>query len=261
MTEMTLAQTGTFCWPELATTDTAAASAFYGALFGWQSMVIESPMGPYLFQRLGERDVAGFHALHAEQAAQGVPPNWLTYVSVDSADEVAAKASTLGGTVIAPPFEVMDYGRMAVLQDPQGAVFALWQPKRHNQGAFAVNEPGAPCWAELGTRDAAAASAFYTGLFGWGAKGESGGGTSYTEWTLQGKSFGGMRSLQGEPDYIPSHWMIYFLVKDSAAAEARAKDLGAQILMPTMEIPGVGHFAVIQDPQGAIFAVYQSALS
>lgn len=260
MTETTPAVTGTFCWPELATTDTAAAAAFYGGLFGWQSLAIESPMGPYIFQRLGERDVAGLHALMSEQAAHGVPPNWLTYISVESADAAAAKVAELGGTVIAPPFEVMEHGRMAVVQDPQGAVFALWQPKAPGNNPFELNQPGAPCWAELATLDTSAASAFYTGLFGWGAKADAG-GMPYTEWTLQGKSFGGMRSLEGQPDSIPPHWLVYFMVQDCGASEGRAKELGAQILMPTMEIPGVGRFSVIRDPQGACFAVYQSALS
>jgi hypothetical protein len=257
MTEITTPKIGTFCWAELSTTDVAAASAFYGGLFGWQPFEIQSAMGPYTFQRLGEKDVAGFHPLEPGQAA---PPSWLAYVAVAGADEAVAKAAELDASVLAPVFEVTGYGRMAVLQDPQGAVFALWQPVAAGQNPFDLNEPGAPCWSELATRDTAAAEGFYTGLFGWGAKADTG-GMPYTEWTTEGRSFGGMRSLEGMPDFIPPHWLIYFLVKDCGVSEARAGELGASILVPSMEIPGVGRFAVIRDPQGAVFALFQNTIN
>ena len=104
--------------------------------------------------------------MRPEEQQMGVPPHWNAYVTVANVDEAAKKAESLGAKVLAPPFDVMDYGRMAVLQDPTGAVFQVWQAKTHI-GAQILNEPGALCWTELSTRDTKAAEAFYTKLFGW----------------------------------------------------------------------------------------------
>src|SRR5689334_6534530 len=156
---------GSFCWIELATTDQSAAKAFYTSLFGWS--ISEFPMGPgevYTIFKLDGRDAAAACTLRPEQRAQGVPPNWLLYISVESADDAAARAVSLGGKVLAPPFDVMDVGRMAVIQDPTGAVFAIWQPKTHT-GTGIAGVPGTLCWADLSTPDAARAQQFYAGLF------------------------------------------------------------------------------------------------
>ena len=170
MAEFTSHAPGTFSWPELATTDQKAGVAFYRALFGWD--VNEQPIGPTevysMFQMRGKPVGAGVHS--APRGTQmGVPPHWNSYVTVANVDESAKKAESLGGKVLAPPFDVMDAGRMAVLQDPTGAVFEIWQAKR-SIGAKILNEPGALCWTELTTTDTKAAETFYTGLFGWTPK-------------------------------------------------------------------------------------------
>ena len=119
---------GNFCWVELSTTDQNAAKSFYGSLFGWTAQ--DSPMGPsefYTIFKLQGRDAAAGYTLRADQRAAGVPPNWILYVAVTSADETSAKAQSLGGKVVAGPFDVMDKGRMAVIQDPTGAHFCVWQ--------------------------------------------------------------------------------------------------------------------------------------
>ncbi len=138
---------GTFCWPELATTDQNAAVAFYRALFGWD--VNDIPLGPgetYSMLQLRGKPVAAAHTPRREDGAN--PPHWASYVSVVSADDSTRRARELGGTVVEAPFDVMDVGRMSVLQDPSGAVFALWQPKRHI-GASIMGEPNTLCWTEL----------------------------------------------------------------------------------------------------------------
>ncbi len=157
MAEFTSHQPGTFTWPELATTDQNAGVAFYRALFGWdlneQSM---GPDGTYSMFLLRGKEVAAACSLRPDERQAGIPAHWNMYVTVDSADEAAAKAKQLGGKVLAPAFDVMNVGRMAVLQDPSGAVFEVWEPKLHI-GAKILNEPGALCWSELTTRDAKAA--------------------------------------------------------------------------------------------------------
>src|SRR6478736_6508190 len=161
---------GAFSWPELATTDQKGAVAFYRALFGWD--LNEQPMGPgevySMFQMRGKHVGAGY-TMRPDERKMGVPAHWNSYVTVADADESAKQAESLGAKVLAPPFDVMDAGRMAVIQDPTGAVFQLWTPNR-SIGAQILNEPGALCWTELTTSDPKAAEAFYTGLFGWTPK-------------------------------------------------------------------------------------------
>ena len=158
---------GAFCWFELATTDQPAAKQFYQSLFGWEPT--DSPMGPdevYTIFKLDGRDVGAAYTMRPEQRGQGVPPNWGTYVAVDSADDAAAATTTFGGTVISPPFEVGEHGRMCVLQDPTGAIFSVWQQNKH-AGTNVKDVPHSVSWADLNTRDQARAAAFYSALFGW----------------------------------------------------------------------------------------------
>src|SRR4051812_45137166 len=121
-----------------------------------------------MFQVRGKPVAAGY-TMREDERKMGIPPHWNAYVTVANVDESAKQAASLGAKVLAPPFDVMDAGRMAVIQDPAGAVFQIWQPNR-SIGAVILNEPGALTWTELNTRDTKTAEAFYTGLFGWGAK-------------------------------------------------------------------------------------------
>lgn len=252
MTEFTRHEPGNFTWVELATTDAAAAKAFYTSLFGWT--FVDTPAGPdmvYTRLQLRGKDAAALYPQDKAQREHGVPPNWTSYVSVESADRSAAKAKELGGTVVMEPFDVMEHGRMAVVQDPTGAVLSLWQPKQHI-GVQVRDEPNSLCWNELYTRDTARAQAFYTGLFGWKAKTDPGG---YTEWVRGEGSVGGMMAIQPEWGPMPPHWLPYFSVKDCDATVKRAADLGGSVMMPARDIPKVGRFAILRDPQGAAFAV------
>jgi predicted enzyme related to lactoylglutathione lyase len=244
---------GRFCWIELATTDQPAAKAFYGSLFGWRAD--DQAIGPdtyYTMLKHEGRDAGALYGLSAEQKRQGVPATWLVYISVASADAAAAKAQGLGAATISAPFDVMDVGRMAILKDPTGATFAVWQARRH-QGLGVMDEPGAFCWGELTTRDPKRAASFYTALFGWGAKPDK--KEEYTEWTLGGKSIGGMMAIGAEWGEMPSHWSVYFQVSDCDKTTEKAQGLGAQVHVPPRDIPGVGRFAVIADPQGASFSI------
>lgn len=249
---------GTFCWPELATIDQKAAVEFYQALFGWD--VEEQPLGPaetYSMFRLRGRDVGAAYTMRPAERQGGVPPHWNSYVSVDNADETARRAQELGAGLLAPPFDVMSQGRMAILQDPTGAVFEIWQPNAH-PGVGVLNEPGALCWTELTTSDMNAAETFYTALFGWTAKHSAPGSPMpYTEFSAGGvPGIGMMGKPPGMPPDVPSFWMPYFQVVNVDAAAARAAGLGAPLIVEPREIPDAGRFAVICDPQGASFAVF-----
>ena len=253
MAEQKSYASGTPSWADVQTTDTAAAKQFYGELFGWtyDDRPIDEANGVYYsIAVLKGLEAAAISPL-GEQAAAGVPPHWNSYVSVDDIEAAAAKVGPAGGTVIAPPFDVMDAGRMAVIQDPTGAVFMMWQAK-NTIGATIVNEPGAFSWSELVTPDVPKAGAFYKNVFGWGSETHGEGAGAYTEFTLDGNSIAG--AMNPPMPGIPPMWGIYFSVADTDATAAHALALGGTVIAPPMDIEP-GRFAVLADPQGAMFNV------
>ena len=195
--------------------------------------------------------------MRADERQMGVPSHWNLYVTVASVDDSARRAQELGGTLLAPPFDVMDAGRMAVVQDPTGAIIQLWEAKR-SIGAKILGEPGALCWSELTTRDPETAQTFYTSLFGWTAR-ESGADAAmpYTEFSNEGQPGMGMMKMPEQmPAHVPSYWMPYFQVANCDAATAKATGLGATVTVPPTDIPSTGRFSILTDPQGAMFAVF-----
>jgi len=253
MPEVTKHEPGAFSWVELATSDAAAAKKFYQSLFGWEP--VDQPTGPdmvyTLFKKKGN-DAAACYQIRPDQ--KGMPPNWGIYVTVESADDAAKKAKDAGGKVLMEPFDVMTLGRMAVIQDPQGAFFSVWQP-RGSIGAQVWGEPGAACWCELQTTDTDAAQKFYTTVFPW----KPNVSPQYTEWHLGGKGIGGMMKIGPEWGPVPPHWTPYFEVEDTDAIFAKTKQLGGGAHLPPMDFPEVGRFAILHDGQGASFAVIKLA--
>lgn len=247
---------GSFSWIELATTDQNAAKAFYSGLFGWQPA--DFPMGPgqlYTIFKLNGRDAAAGYTIHGDMAAQGVPPHWGIYVATDNADATAAKVTAAGGKILAGPFDVMDFGRMAVFQDPAGASIAVWQAGK-NTGIGINGEAGTLCWADLNTPDQTSAGAFYKAVFGWEASaGEDNSG--YLHIMNGDKMIGGIPPARQTNPGVAPHWIAYFLVADCDATVAKARELGANVLMEPLTMEGVGRMAVIADPQGAAFSVFQ----
>lgn len=259
MTRVTGHEPGSFSWAELATSDPKGAREFYGSLFGWTA--VESSMGPgpedvYTRLQLEGGDVGALYKMLPEQAASGMLPNWLAYVTVVSADETAARARELTGSVVAEPFDVMNYGRMAILQDPGGATLAVWQAGAH-VGAQRVDEPGTLSWCELATRDVEGAGRFYAGLFDWTLKASS--DAPYTEFLRGGTAVGSLYALPSDAPDVPPNWMVYFRTADCDAAAAQARNAKGEVLVGPKDIPGVGRYAVLQDPQGAAFSVVQLA--
>jgi len=246
---------GSFCWVELGTSDNEAAKNFYTQLFGWEAD--DHPMGPgmvYTILRLGSKDVGALYELMPEMKAQGVPPHWMSYVSVDNADETAEKAKAAGATIIKEPFDVFTLGRMAVIQDPAGAVFSIWQAK-DNKGAGVTNVPGSFCWNELMTTDTTKAGDFYSNVFGWTKNVMNFGPMEYTMFLNGDRPNGGMFKMTPDMGPIPPNWLVYFAVDDCDAKVQKATELGANVMKPADDIPGIGRFAILLDPQGAAFAI------
>jgi predicted enzyme related to lactoylglutathione lyase len=259
MTEARMQETpefkpGTFCWVELATTDSNAAKTFYTQLFGWTYVDNQvSPDMVYTMAQLDGKDVGALYQMTPDMRAQGIPPNWMSYVSVANADETTEKAKANGATVLNGPFDVFTHGRMAVIQDPTGAVFSIWQPGTH-KGAQLYNVPNTFSWNELATRDSKKAGDFYSSVFGW-TKNTQSYGMEYTIFENGGRGNGGMFQITPEMGNLPPHWLPYFTVDDCDAKAQKASSLGATVMKPPDDIPGVGRFAILKDPQGAAFAI------
>jgi len=267
---------GVPCWVDTSQPDPDAALPFYSGLFGWEldDVMPAASEAKYFVGRIRGRDAAAVGSI-----PDGAPPRamWNTYVWVDSADEAAARVRQAGGTVSMEPFDVMDAGRMAVLSDPEGAAFCVWEAKNH-KGAKVVNEHGALNFNGLATRDPEGAKAFYGAVFGWGTLALGAG----SMWTLPGygdhleESSPGLReqmAAMGAPDGFidvvaainpfagddadtPAHWSVTFAVDDADATASKARQLGGEIVAGPFDAPWT-RMVVIRDPQGAAFIASQ----
>jgi uncharacterized protein len=249
MGERTSYPPGTFSWVDLATNDPEGAKSFYGALLGWQ--YDDTPIGDGQSYSMAQVDGQNVAAIGPLQGGEGIPPHWNCYVTVESADTTAQRAGELGATIVAEPFDVFDAGRMAVIQDPQGAMLSVWQPKE-SIGATLVNVPGALTWNDLISPDVPASAAFYRDLFGWQIDELEGSDGRYWSIANDGRFNGGIMPMP--PGSHPA-WNLYFAVEDVDATVARAGELGGNTVMGPMDIPNGSRLAVLADLQNAIFSV------
>ncbi len=256
MTRVEKHEPGTFCWVELATSDLAAGREFYEGVFGWQSDArpVEG-WGEYAtFTVPDGRGAAGGYAQQEAERSMGVPPHWNLYVYSDDVDKDVAKATELGGQATIPGMDT-PLGRMAVIADPTGARFCLWQSEQM-PGFKVRGEHGAFTWADLITPDKDRAQEFYGELFGWTGEEQGEEFGNYTVVSKGDEQIGGFMNPM-QPD-MPANWMPYFAVSHAEAVTNAATGAGAQVMMPPTPIPTVGTFAVLADPQGAVFAILQA---
>lgn len=262
MAEITKHRDTAFCWAELQTRDVAAAKQFLAGLYPEWEMV-DVPMGEDMVYTLcmidGKKAVA-IQPMNPQMMEQGIPSYWHIYLNVEDVDARYAAALEAGATSVAPPFDAMDMGRMAMIQDPTGAGLSLWQAKSHI-GAEAHNIPGTIAWNELSTSDPAAATEFYTKVFGWSAPTMEMPDGVYTMWTLEGDGGGGVGGMMKMPDGmdVPPHWSLYINVFDVEASAKKAKELGATLPMDWWDAEGVGQMAVVQHPAAGYFYLFKSA--
>jgi uncharacterized protein len=235
---------GTFSFVDLLASDVTGAKDFYGSLFGWEFEDNEMPGGGGTYTMCM---VDGEYAAAIAPTDES-PPRWNNYVTVASADDTAATATELGGTVVMEALDVGEAGRMALLIDPTGAALCIWEPY-DAIGATRVNDPGCLTWNELRSPDPDRALEFYSALFDWSIEEiDTQGGPRYTVVKVGDRSNGAV--TEGEP---PA-WVPYFTVEDRDAAAEQATALGAQEVL-RVELPQ-GSIAVFSDPQGAAFAVW-----
>ncbi|MGW7352748.1 VOC family protein [Streptomyces sp. NPDC054784] len=268
---------GAPCWVVAMLPDAAAGRRFYGELFGWTFVEphpetdaadvragadVRADAGAadrhgYTVALLDGRPVAGLLA----KPDGRMPTEWLLHLATEDVTAAVGRVRAAGGQVMTEPFALGDAGVTAVAADPGGAVFQLWQPGLHD-GFEARGEPGAYAWAEVFTRDAEAADAFYASVFGFGGTDLSAAlGEDYLMWTPRNElvdeehAIGGRCLLDDRyPAEMPAHFRTYFAVRDCDEAVRTAERLGGRTLLGPEDSP-YGRNALLVDNQGATFAV------
>lgn len=259
MARFTSYEAGTPCWVDLMSPDVEASTAFYTALFGWDATADVDEAGNHIYTIFTKDGLAVAGLGGQAPGMEGAPPVWNSYVAVDDVAAVAERVQSAGGTVIAPPMQVMAAGEMAVFADPTGAVFSVWRAGEHS-GCDVCNEPDTYSWNELMTRDIDAATGFYSTVFGWEYDSQDmGDGVMYH--VIRGGENGGLGGLMAMPpdipDMVPAHWAVYFTVADLDAKLVELGELGGQAVHPPTSIPGVGTMATAHDPRGGSFVLIQ----
>jgi len=252
---------GEFVWHDLATPDLDGATAFYSAVMGWTGEQMPGVDMAYIGFDSAGKTVGGAMVLSDEMKQMGAPPNWTPCIATEDVDALCDKVGGLGGTVLNPPTEVPG-GRFALVQDPQGAVFEVYQAGDKNGEAEQVAEvpDGDFCWYDLNTTDWEGARAFYRELFGWSESGVMNDSPGGTYWMFKSQS--GDRTVGGMSDMakmmqVPAHWLCYVSVPDLDGALEKVKELGGQVMNGPMEVPGGDRIAHCMDAQGAAIALHQ----
>lgn len=246
---------GRFVWFEYVSKETARAQGFYGELFNWKTQAMPAPSlpgGQYTMIASGEQPIGGWL-----DTPPGAPPHahWLAHLQVESAAATCEAIAGAGGKVLLKPVTMGDMGTYAVVADPSGGAFALWQPAKAEAGDW-KGVAGTFCWNELVTQDVAGSVAFYEKIAGFTDEPmDMGPAGTYHVLNRDGKGRAGV--LPAPTKGIPQTWVPYVQVASADETVARARRLGADIKMEAADLPGVGRFAVFTDPLGAPLGVLQ----
>ncbi|RJQ67640.1 VOC family protein [Pseudonocardiaceae bacterium YIM PH 21723] len=250
---------GAPCWVDLGVPDIHQGLAFYQGLFGWDAPEIgPAEMGHYTMLTVDGRNVA---ALSQNSPEETTPPRWTTYLATDDLDDTLERVRKAGGEVVVDAMDVMTAGRMAIVNDPLGCVFGLWQAGEHI-GYQLKGDPVSVVWTEHLSRDAERAREFYADILGVTSHRIPDEGIDYSIYMPTGLTdgVGGIFDIKGHlPDSVPHHWATYFAVQDVDATVAKASELGATIIAPPFDTP-YGRMAGIMDPAGAVFNVMVPAM-
>ncbi|MFD3545347.1 VOC family protein [Streptomyces sp. NPDC058655] len=247
-------RTGSPNWLDLGSPDIGTATAFYGAVFGWEFVPAGPDTGGYGFFRLDGKTVAAIGQLTEEGAASA----WMLHFMTSDVRATADAVRAGGGTVRMEPVDVMGEGWLAQFTDPQGAQFACWQPGR-TAGLDLASADNTLVWAELHVPDPVADIGFYAGLFGWRHAEMQAPGMTYRVLSIadgdqEDGSFGGVAPLS-EGGAEEARWVPYFNVPDVDATTDLVDRNGGSVLMPGADVPEVGRIAWAADPAGAVFAL------
>ncbi|MFV7784153.1 VOC family protein [Shewanella marisflavi] len=247
-------QHGDPCWIELASHEAASGKHFYSELFNWQLKDMPIPDGVYTMFATENDDIGAMYQLPQNMIDDKVPTHWSIYFAVDNLENSLETVIAHGGQILLGPHSVGDAGKMAQCLDPEGASFSLWQAGNHI-GSMRMGEPNTLCWVELCCRDTARAIAFYSQVLGWQVRESQMEDFIYYEWMQGERAIGGMMAMTAEWGDMPPHWMPYIMVDNCDATVAKATEIGGRVCVPPTDIPEVGRFSVINDPQGGTLSV------
>jgi uncharacterized protein len=253
---------GWFVWEELMTTDVASAGSFYKKVGGLKTKPAPFDQNYTMFEA-AKGNMGGLMTLPAEAKAGGTPPCWISYIGTPNVDETARQATALGGKIAKAPWDIADGGRIAILQDPQGAIFAIYANPKATETPSSHVGLGHASWHELATSDYVGAFEFYQKLFGWYVVNDQDMGPGmgiYRLFAPDGSkdAIGGMYTKPPQPPR-PAAWLPYIKVTNVKTATERAKSLGATIFHGPAQVPGGGWITMGADPQGAAFAIHATA--
>lgn len=246
-----------FVWYELMTSDPKAAESFYHSVIGWSIQDSGMTDRTYTILSAGPTMVGGLMAIPDDARAQGARPGWLGYIGVGDVDAYAGRVKAAGGAIHRAPDDIPGIGRFAVVADPDGASFVLFQPSGEppQDAPPAPGTPGTVSWHELVAGKLEPSFAFYSGLFGW-TKDEAidmGPIGIYQTFSMGGPANGGMMS---RPPGMPNAaWIFYVNVDAIDAAIERIKTGGGKVVNGPLQVPGGSWIVNATDPQGALFAV------
>ncbi|BBN83113.1 glyoxalase [Pseudoalteromonas sp. A25] len=259
MSKLTYAHTHEFCWAELRAADWRIAKPFYCALFGWEFEDERAANGDFYtnFNKQGDI-IAGMYEMGENKKAAREQSVWQAYVAVLDVEASVATAQALGGALVRGPYDIGEAGSMAIIADPGGAQLTLWQAKQHI-GSRRAFEANTPYWHELACRNRDVKEAFYSALFGWHSIHQNVLGVDYVIFSNDDHALAGMIEMnEAWGSKTPPHWMMYFAVLDCDRVAKKAAGLGAKVCVPPTDVPDVGRYAVICDPQGAFFSIIES---
>ena len=254
MPETTSFPSGTPSWADHLSHNGQAAKDFYTSLFGWT--YDDHPAGPdMVYTMFSHNGMAACASAEAGPGQENLPPHWSVYVTVDDLEAATERAKAAGGTVVFDPCDVMDVGRMAIIQDKEGAFLRLWYPLKH-AGAGVMMEPGALCWFELATTDPESAGAFYKSVLQVDIDRDEN-VEEFPYWVLKvgDQMVGGIIQIGEDWGPVPPNWGVYFGVNDVDGIAGKAKDLGGSIIVEPRDLMDFARFAVLTDTEGAVFTV------
>ncbi|OAR22938.1 hydrolase [Streptomyces sp. ERV7] len=242
---------GTPCWADAMFTDVEGAKSFYGGVLGWTFGEASSEYGNYTQAYADGKAVAAVVPPMPGQEGQSA---WCLYLASPDVAATAKKVKDNGGEVLMEPMKVGDFGSMAIVREPSGAVFGVWQAGSH-EGFEAKAVPGAYCWAEFFTRDPAKVDAFLPAVFPYRAKQMQDAAADFRVFSVGDEmALGRMKMTEEFPPEVPSYVNVYFTVADCDDAVAKATKRGGVLRFGPMDTP-FGRFAALSDPQGASFSV------
>ena len=253
MPEMTEYPSGAPSWADLLAHDGQKAKDFYTGLFGWtyDDHPVDGTMVYTMYSHQGQGVCA---SAERGPGQENLPPHWSVYVTVDDLYAALSRATAAGGTVVFEPCDVLDVGRMAIIQDPQGAYLRLWYPLKH-AGASVMMEPGALCWFELATNDTEGAKSFYSATLQLDAVPDPDAAFPYTLLKRGEQPVAGIMEIGADWGPVPPNWGVYFGVNDVEATVAKAQELGGGVIVAPTDIADFARFSVLRDSEGAVFSV------